>query len=169
MPRTGSTRLMLTSRLSAMIIIKISARRRLQPVLDTITYIAKETKIWMEITTLIVPGENDSEDELKKLADFLVTNAGPDVPWHISRFYPQYRYTDLHPTPLKLLKRAYEAGKAAGIRYIYIGNVPGEKGESTFCHYCGRMLIERLGYRVLSNNIRKKCCPKCKTEIAGVF
>jgi pyruvate formate lyase activating enzyme len=140
---------------------------RLQPVLDTIAYIARETKIWMEITTLLLPGQNDSEEELKKLADFLVTQAGPDVPWHISRFYPQYKYTDSQPTPLESLRRAEEIGKAAGLHYVYLGNVPGEKSESTHCYRCGRLLIERMGYRIAANHIKDSKCPHCGTAIAG--
>jgi len=85
---------------------------RLQPVLDTISYIAKETNIWLEITTLLVPGENDSEDELKKLTEFIVSDAGPDVPWHISRFHPQYKYLDSMPTPMSSLERAFEIGQS---------------------------------------------------------
>jgi len=140
---------------------------RLQPVLDTISYIAKKTNIWLEITTLLVPGENDSEDELKKLTDFIVTKAGPDVPWHISRFHPQYKYLDSVPTPVSSLERAFEIGKSAGLHYIYLGNVPGAKSESTFCYKCGRMLIERLGYRIAANNVKDSRCPDCGTEIAG--
>jgi pyruvate formate lyase activating enzyme len=140
---------------------------RLQPVLDTISYIAKQTNIWIEITTLLVPGENDSEDELKKIADFIVTKAGPDVPWHISRFHPQYKYLDSVPTPVSSLERAYQIGKSAGLHYIYLGNVPGAKSESTFCYKCGGMLIERLGYRIAANNIKNSRCPDCGTEIAG--
>jgi len=140
---------------------------RLQPVLDTISYIAKETKIWIEITTLLLPDENDSEDELKKLADFLVTKAGPDVPWHISRFHPQYKYLDSEPTPMSSLERAYQIGKSAGLHYVYVGNVPGAKTESTFCYKCGRMLIERVGFTVVTNNIKDSRCPDCGTKIAG--
>jgi pyruvate formate lyase activating enzyme len=143
-------------------------KARMQPVLDTISYIAKETKIWIEITTLLVPGENDSENELKHLADFLVNKAGPDVPWHISRFHPQYKYLDSEPTPIRSLERAYEIGKSAGLHYVYVGNVPGAKSESTFCYNCGRILIERVGYRIVANNIKDKICPDCGTEIAGV-
>jgi pyruvate formate lyase activating enzyme len=140
---------------------------RLQPVLDTISYIANQTDIWIEITTLLLPGENDSEDELKKLVDFIVTKAGPDVPWHISRFHPQYKYLDSEATPMKSLERAYEIGKSAGLHYIYVGNVPGAKSENTFCYKCGRMLIERVGYQISANNIKNSCCPDCGTEIAG--
>jgi len=142
-------------------------KARLQPVLDTISYIAKETNIWLEVTTLLVPGENDSDDELKKLADFIVSRAGADVPWHISRFHPQYKYLGSGPTPVSSLERAEEIGKAAGLHYVYLGNVPGAKSESTFCYNCGRVLIERVGYRIAANNIKKSCCPDCGTKIAG--
>jgi pyruvate formate lyase activating enzyme len=140
---------------------------KMQPVLDTICYIAKETNIWMEITTLIVPGENDSEDELKKLADFLVNDVGPDVPWHISRFHPQYKFLDSVPTPLSSLERAYKIGKAAGLHYVYLGNVPGAKSEGTFCYSCGKLLIERHGYHIAANHIKDSACPGCGTKIAG--
>ena len=142
-------------------------KARLQPVLDTINYIAKETNIWLEITTLLVPGENDSDEELKKLADFIVSDAGADVPWHISRFHPQYKYLDSVPTPIETLERAEGIGRAAGLHYIYLGNVPGAKGESTFCYDCGRLLIERVGYHISANHIKNSCCPDCGTEIAG--
>jgi len=143
-------------------------KARLQPVLDTIKYIARQTKIWIEITTLLVPGENDSEDELKRLAEFLVSEGGPDVPWHVSRFYPQYKYLDSEPTPLKSLDLAYEIGKAAGLNYVYLGNVPGTKSENTFCYKCGRLLIERIGYRIAANHVKASQCPDCGAQIAGV-
>jgi pyruvate formate lyase activating enzyme len=139
----------------------------LQPVLDTIAYIATQTNIWLEVTTLLVPGENDSDDELKKLTDFIVTKAGPDVPWHISRFHPQYKYVDSAPTPVSSLERAYDVGKAAGLHYVYLGNVPGAQSESTFCYKCGRMLIERVGYTIVANHIKDSCCPYCGAQIAG--
>ncbi|MCJ7728876.1 MAG: AmmeMemoRadiSam system radical SAM enzyme, partial [Sedimentisphaerales bacterium] len=131
-------------------------KARLQPVLDTISYIAKQTQIWIEVTTLLLPGKNDSEDELKRLAEFLATKAGPDVPWHICRFHPQYKYLDSEPTPVESLERAYNIGKAAGLHYVYIGNVWGTRSESTFCHNCGRILIERMGYRIVANNIKNR-------------
>jgi len=146
---------------------KSLCKARLQPVLDTIRYIAKQTDIWMEITTLLVPGQNDSDEELKKLVDFIVSEAGPDVPWHVSRFYPQYKFLDAMPTPIEALERAGEIGKEAGLHYIYLGNVPGAKSESTFCHSCGRMLIQRVGYRVVENNVDGGKCPECGVEIAG--
>lgn len=142
-------------------------KARLQPVLDTISYIAKETNIWLEVTTLLVPGENDSDDELKKLADFIVSKAGPDVPWHISRFHPQYKFLDTASTPLKSLESAEQIGKAAGLHYVYLGNVPGTKSESTFCYNCGKMLIERFSYHIAANHTINSCCPDCGTKIAG--
>jgi len=140
---------------------------RLQPVLDTIAYIAKHTDIWIEVTTLLLPGQNDSEEELHKLADWLVAQAGPEVPWHISRFYPQYKYTDSEPTPLESLQRAAEIGKAAGLHYVYVGNVPGADGENTYCHHCQKKLIERMGYHIVAQRIKDSKCPKCGTKIAG--
>ena len=142
-------------------------KARLQPVLDTISYIANQTNIWLEVTTLLVPGENDSDDELKQLADFIVSKAGADVPWHISRFHPQYKYLDSVATPAESLSRAEQIGKEAGLHYVYLGNMPGAKSESTFCYKCGRMLIERVGYRILANHITNLRCPDCETKIAG--
>ena len=141
---------------------------RLGPVLDTIGYIAKHTNIWMELTTLIIPGQNDSDDELKSIAEFIAGEAGPDVPWHVSRFYPNYQMNDNIPTPAETLQRAYEIGKAAGLRYIYIGNLPGVDAESMFCHNCGKMLIERTGYAIQSNVIKDSACPECGSAVAGV-
>ncbi len=142
-------------------------KAKLQPVLDTIEYVAKNTNIWIEITTLLLPEENDSDEELKRLADFIATRAGPDVPWHISRFYPQYKHTDSVPTPPESLQRAYEIGKQAGLHYVYLGNVPGSKTESTYCYKCGKLLIERTGYRIAANHIKDSCCPDCGAKIAG--
>ncbi len=142
-------------------------KARLQPVLDTISYIANETNIWMEITTLLVPGENDSDEEIKKLADFIMTNAGPDVPWHVSRFHPQYKYAGSDATPIATMERAFEIGKAAGLRYIYLGNVPGARAESTFCHECNATLIERVGYTINANKITNSSCPECGANVAG--
>jgi pyruvate formate lyase activating enzyme len=142
-------------------------KARLQPVLDTIRYIAKKTNIWMEITTLVVPGENDSDDELKGIAEFIANEAGPDVPWHVSRFYPQYKMDDKDATPVSILERAYEIGRAAGLHYVYVGNVPGSKLENTVCYKCGTSLIERIGYKIIANRIKNNCCLQCGVEIKG--
>ena len=142
-------------------------KAKLEPVLDTIRYIVKETNIWLELTTLIVPGENDSDEELAQIAEFIATEAGPDVPWHVSRFYPQYQMDDKDATPPATLEKALRIGKAAGLHYIYVGNLPGSDAESTFCHSCGHILIERTGYTIGANRITESSCANCKTEIAG--
>ncbi|RKY09498.1 MAG: AmmeMemoRadiSam system radical SAM enzyme [Planctomycetota bacterium] len=141
---------------------------RLAPVLETIRYIAKNTNIWMELTTLIVPGENDSDEELKRIAGFISNEASVDVPWHVSRFYPNYEMDDKPPTPAATLQRALDIGKAAGLRYVYVGNLPGAEAESTFCYNCGELLINRVGYTIRSNIIKGSACPACNAQIAGV-
>ncbi|MDD5134419.1 MAG: radical SAM protein, partial [Phycisphaerae bacterium] len=137
------------------------------PVLETIDYIANHTKIWMEITTLLVPAQNDSDIELKQIAEFLVNTAGPEVPWHISRFHPQYKFSDLEPTPASTLERAYDIGKGAGLKYIYIGNLQTQTGENTYCPKCKNLLIEREGFYVTKKIIKNGCCPVCSEKIAG--
>ena len=139
---------------------------KLAPVLDTIEYIANNTNIWLEITTLVVPGQNDSDDELRQIAEF-IASLNCDIPWHISRFYPQYKYTDLPPTSGKTLQRVYEIAKKAGLHYIYIGNFPTAKGENTYCRNCNKTLIERAGYTITVNVIENGACPKCTQKIAG--
>ena len=143
-------------------------RGHLQPVLDSIRYIAKHTSIWMELTTLIIPGKNDSDKELTAIAEFIANEASLDVPWHISRFYPQYKMTEALPTHSATLQRAYDIGRQAGLRYIYIGNMPGMAAESTRCYQCGASLIERVGYQITKKNLNENRCPKCQTQIAGV-
>lgn len=138
-------------------------RGRLAPVLKNIE-LMKKLSIWIEVTTLVVPGQNDSEEELKKIANFL---AGLDtsIPWHISRFYPQYKMEDLESTPLEILNQAYEIGKSAGLRYIYLGNVG--TGNNTYCYQCHRLLIERFGFSIEAYQIKEGRCPNCQSPIAG--
>jgi pyruvate formate lyase activating enzyme len=111
---------------------------------------------------------NDTDEELGWVAKYLVDAVGPDTPWHISRFYGQYLMADTPSTPTRVLERAYELGKQAGLRYVYVGNLPGNQAESTFCPGCGTRLIERVGYRVARRNLRGASCAKCGTPIAGV-
>lgn len=138
------------------------------PVLDTLRLMRK-LGIWVEITTLVIPTRNDSDEEFRDIARFIVNDLGPDVPWHISRFHPDYRDDNLPPTPIDTLRRAYEIGKSEGLRYVYMGNVPGDNSESTFCHVCDTVLIQRVGFRVVSNNVTEAgSCPKCDTHVAGI-
>ena len=140
---------------------------RLAEVLDSIIAYRK-SGIWVELTTLIIPGLNDDEKELQELASFIVANLGVDTPWHVSQFYPTYKLTDLPRTPLATLRRAREIGRAAGLRYVYEGNVPGEGGENTWCSSCAALLVERYGFVIGTNRIRNGVCPDCGTAIAGI-
>jgi pyruvate formate lyase activating enzyme len=137
---------------------------KLGPVLKSIEKMRK-LNIWVEVTTLVVPGENDSDEELRKIARFLA-EIDKSIPWHISRFYPQYKMEDLESTPMKVLDKAYEIGQEAGLRYVYLGNVG--VGNNTYCHQCHRLLIERLGYSIKEYKIKDGRCLYCKSPIDGI-
>ncbi len=140
---------------------------RLQPVLDGMK-VMKRLGIWLEVTTLVVPGINDDRAELEDVARFVAQELGVETPWHISRFFPAYRMTDVPPTPLGTLRRAQEIGLEEGLRYVYLGNVPGEA--NTACHSCGRLLIRRSGLGVLEDRAGEEGrCPDCGTPVAGVY
>ncbi len=142
----------------------------LEPVLDTLRYIRHETDVWLEITTLLIPGHNDSPEEIDAAARWVVDNLGPDVPWHFSAFHPDYRMLDVPPTPPGTLSRAREIAMKRGVRYAYTGNVHDEEGGSTFCHVCRALLIGRDWYRLTAWNLDEKgCCRSCGTPCAGVF
>lgn len=137
----------------------------LKPVLNSIRYM-KKIGIWVEVTTLVVPGMNDTDKELEKIAEF-IASVGTEIPWHISRYHPDYNYTKPGPTPLATLEKAESIGKKAGLKYIYLGNVLQER--DTRCHKCGNPLIERTGYAVSANNIKDSKCSSCNTVIEGVW
>ena len=139
---------------------------RLQPVLDAIRHY-KELGIWIEITTLVIPGHNDSDAELKKIAEF-IKSVGEDIPWHVSRFHPMYKLTDQPITQAGTLTRARKLGLDAGLRYVYEGNLPGE-GEDTSCPDCKKILVKRIGYSVLENNVKAGKCGHCGARIDGVW
>jgi pyruvate formate lyase activating enzyme len=140
---------------------------RLKPVLDTIKYMHKKG-IFIELTTLIVPGHNDSQVMLKKIVDF-ISGLDKQIPWHISRFYPHYQMRDVQPTDIGILRKAASMGKKAGIKYIYIGNVPFNEYESTACAKCKKSVIKRAGFSVIDMNIKGNKCAYCKNKIPGVF
>lgn len=142
---------------------------RLKPVLDTIEY-AWNKGIWVEVTTLTIPGLNDSDEELKQIAEF-IAGISPDMPWHISGFYPQYKMLDRPPTPHETLNRAYEIGKAAGLHYVFVGNVFDEDRSSTYCPKCGTKVIDRSGHlgEIVHNHLKDGACPSCGQTIAGVW
>lgn len=138
----------------------------LDGVLDSIRRL-KDAGIWIEVTTLIVPTLNDDEKQLEQIAGF-IADVGVEIPWHVSRFHPQYQFTSVGPTPLGIIKKALEIGRAKGLRYVYSGNVLGDEGENTLCYNCERTLIRRFGFSVVEYKIKEGKCYNCGAVIDGV-
>jgi pyruvate formate lyase activating enzyme len=142
----------------------------LQPILDTLKYLKHETKVWLEITTLLIPGHNDSDQELEAMTQWVVENLGPDVPMHFTAFHPDWKMRDVPPTPPSTLTRARQIALKNGVRYAYTGNVHDEAGGSTYCHQCGATLIGRDWYDITAWNLDAQGkCRSCGTACAGVF
>ncbi|KPJ60437.1 MAG: radical SAM protein [Latescibacteria bacterium DG_63] len=137
----------------------------LEPVLDAIRHM-KALDIWVEITTLIIPGENSSEEELDEIAQFIVS-VGREIPWHITRFHPDYQYMDYSATPIDTLRRAQEIGKRRGLRYVYLGNVL--EDSHTYCYHCGELLVKRGYFHAEECLVKEGKCPSCGTDIDGVW
>ena len=140
---------------------------RLKPVLDSLKKM-KERGIWLEITTLLIPGLNDSDAELKDIASFIV-RLGPETPWHISRFHPQFKRLATLSTPIDSLHRACRIGKEAGLKYVYSGNVPGDEGENTVCSNCKKSVIKRHGFKIINNFLSGSSCSHCGQKLEGLF
>ncbi len=140
---------------------------RLKPVLDNLR-LMRSMGIWVEITTLVIPTLNDSENEFEEIAQFILS-LGPEVPWHISAFYPTYKMLNIPRTPASLLHKARKIGIQAGLRYVYCGNIPGEEGEDTFCPQCGRRVIQRVGFRVIKNDVVGGACRHCHAKVDGLW
>lgn len=140
-------------------------KARLAPVLDNVARM-RALGIWVELTTLIIPGYNDDEAELRDLAGW-IASVDPSMPWHVSRFHPDNELLDARPTPVRTLARARDIGREAGLEYVYTGNVPGDEGESTFCPACAARLVERVGFSVGENRLEGGKCPECGHAIAG--
>jgi pyruvate formate lyase activating enzyme len=143
-------------------------KARLEPVKENIKNM-KALGIFVEITTLLIPGLNDDPDDIVAMAEFIANEVDRETPWHISRFHPCYKMTDRPSTPVSDLERVYETGKSAGLKYVYIGNVPGKSWENTFCHSCGGLLIERYAYNIKNHMKEKSKCPVCDTIVYGVY
>lgn len=141
---------------------------KLKPVLNNLISLLK-MGVWLEITTLLIPGKNDQEEELKNVAKFIKKELGENVPWHISRFHPDYKLFDSTITPLASLEKAYEIGLAEGLKYVYLGNVAGSTRENTYCHRCGALLIQRTGFHAEIMNLKNGHCKKCSTYIPGFW
>jgi pyruvate formate lyase activating enzyme len=140
---------------------------RLQPVLDSLKKMV-ELGVWVEVTTLVVPDMNDSIDELGDIARFIADELGVETPWHVSRFHPDYKMYDRGATPATTLRRAYDLGREAGLRYVYVGNMPGARLEDTYCPNCGQTVIVRWGFQVRDNAIQDGKCTHCGTAIDGI-
>jgi pyruvate formate lyase activating enzyme len=147
---------------------KMGSMAELKYVLETIIQIRK-SGVWMELTNLIIPGQNDDPAQIKKMCEWIRDNLGSDVPLHFSRFMPSFRLENLPPTPVSKLEEAYGIAKGVGLKYVYIGNVPGHPGENTYCPGCKKLLIKRIGYQILENNMDKDRCGYCGYGIAGIW
>ena len=142
----------------------------LDAVLETLKYIKQETSVWLELTTLIIPGENDTEAELEAMTQWVVENLGPDVPMHFSAFHPDWKMLDKPPTRLASLLKARQIAIKNGVHYAYVGNVHDKSADSTYCHACGKLLIGRDWYQLSEWNLDEAgCCRFCGEHCAGVF
>jgi pyruvate formate lyase activating enzyme len=143
---------------------------RLAPVLETLQYVKHETNVWLEITTLLIPGQNDGDREIAALCEWIAEHLGPDVPLHFSAFHPDWKMLDTPMTRPATLKRAHERAVGAGLRYVYTGNIRDEAGQSTYCHGCGACLIGRDGYRITTWALDEEGrCSACGLALPGVF
>jgi pyruvate formate lyase activating enzyme len=140
---------------------------RLAPVLESLIKM-KKLGVWVEVTTLIVPELNDSESELREVATFIASELGVETPWHVSRFHPDYKMRDRSSTQPQTLRRAYQLGREAGLRYVYVGNMPGAHLEDTHCPNCDAVVIGRWGFQVRYRNLRNGTCSQCGAEIDGI-
>ena len=142
-------------------------KAHLQPVLDSVQ-LMKELGVWVETTTLLIPGLNDAEEELRGIASFIHA-IDPAIPWHVTAFRPAYKLTDRGPTPVSSLRLGRQIGQQQGLRFVYEGNIPGEGGENTYCPSCGTELVSRFGFSIRSNNIKNGTCSACGEQIEGVW
>ncbi len=136
---------------------------KLQPVLDSLKWM-KKNKIWIEVTTLVIPGYTDLGNQFEDIAKFIKNELGKETPWHISRFYPAYKMINVSPTPPEIIYQAYEIGKKVGLKYVYAGNLPGDQRENTYCPKCGELNIKRIGYEIQRFDKDGKC-RKCKENL----
>lgn len=141
----------------------------INPVLDTLIWLKRETDIWLEITTLLIPDENDTDDELKSMCNWIIENLGNEVPLHFTAFHPDFKLLSKPRTPHQTLIRAREIALAAGIKYCYLGNINDKTGSSTYCHNCNNLLIERDWHSITLKDINSNQCPKCGAIIPGRF
>jgi pyruvate formate lyase activating enzyme len=147
---------------------KMSMMAELKPVLETIKAVRK-AGVWLELTNLIIPGQNDDPKEIREMCVWIKENLGDDVPLHFSRFMPAFELQNLPPTPVSKLEEAYGIAKDVGLKYVYIGNVPGNHAENTYCPGCGKLLVGRVGYEITEYNIKGGKCKFCGYKIPGIW
>lgn len=147
---------------------KTYCKAKLEPVKENIKTM-KGSGILVELTTLLIPGLNDDNDDICAMAGYIAGELGCETPWHISRFHPCYKMKRVPSTPVSSLENAYEAGRAAGLRYVYIGNVPGQVSENTYCHLCNELLVKRYSYQIENFLEKKQNCPKCDAIVYGKY
>jgi pyruvate formate lyase activating enzyme len=140
----------------------------LEPILNAIKTVKKSGK-WLEIVNLVIPGQNDDPKDMAKMCRWLKENVGADTPVHFTRFFPQYKLKSVPPTPVETLVHAYAIAKAAGLHYVYVGNVPGHPMENTVCPHCGKTVIERQGFQIVENKLKNGRCPYCGTHLSGLW
>ena len=142
---------------------------KLNPVLDTIKYVANETDCHVELTTLLIEGENDSDDEIKSECEWIINNLGDSIPLHFSAFFPKYNFSDKNATSFETLLRAYNIAKNTGLKYVYTGNITDIKTSSTYCKNCGKPIIIRNGYQLIEYHVKNSKCEYCSTPCNGKF
>jgi pyruvate formate lyase activating enzyme len=142
---------------------------RLEPILDTLRWLKEETDVWFEITNLVIPGKNDSPDEIARMSEWIVTNLGPDVPLHFTAFHPDFKMQDIPATPAETLIRARKQALSAGLNFVYTGNIFDHSTQSTYCPSCNACLIERDWFKLGLYAIKDGCCEFCGSHIPGVF
>ncbi len=147
---------------------KMGSMAEITPVLETIKTI-KKVGVWLELTNLIIPGQNDDPKEIRRMCEWIKENIGDEVPLHFSRFMPSFQLQNLPPTPVEKLEEAYRIAKDVGLKYVYIGNVPGHPQENTYCPNCKKIVVGRIGYEILENNIKDGKCKFCGKKIAGIW
>ncbi|MDX6696094.1 MAG: pyruvate formate lyase activating enzyme [Blastocatellia bacterium] len=140
---------------------------RLQPVLDNLKRM-KANGVWLEVTTVLIPGVNDDDAELQEMAEFIAVELGVETPWHLGRFFPAYKMTNTAPTPVETLRRARAIGLKQGLRYVYASGIPDKERQDTLCHNCGCVLIERKGFDLLANHLESGNCPHCAAVVSGI-
>lgn len=147
---------------------KMGMLAELNPVLEALKMI-KESGVWLEITNLLIPGQNDNPQEIREMCIWIKNNLGDQVPLHFSRFMPAFKLENLPPTPFSKLEEAYNIAKEVGLKYVYLGNIPGNAKENTYCPRCKKLIVGRIGYKVTENNIAEGKCKFCGYSIAGIW